>query len=36
MIEANDFFNAPDPSSRTMTSGFTQPLTEMTTRKFVG
>jgi hypothetical protein len=26
------FFNLPDPSSRTMALGFTQPLTEMSTR----
>jgi hypothetical protein len=27
-----DFFNCPNPSSRTMALGSTQPLTEMTTR----
>jgi hypothetical protein len=27
------FFNSPDPSSRTMALGLTQPLTEMSTRK---
>jgi hypothetical protein len=27
-----NFFNLPNPSSRTMASGFTQPLTEMSTR----
>jgi hypothetical protein len=27
-----DFFNLPNPSSRTMTLGSTQPLTEMSTR----
>jgi hypothetical protein len=27
-----DFFNSPDPSSRTMALGSTQPLTEMSTR----
>jgi hypothetical protein len=28
-----DFFNLPNPSSRTMALGPTQPLTEMSTRK---
>jgi hypothetical protein len=27
-----DFFNLPNPSSRTMALGSTQPLTEMSTR----
>jgi hypothetical protein len=27
-----DFFNVPNPSSRTMALGSTQPLTEMSTR----
>jgi hypothetical protein len=31
-----DFFNLPNPSSRTMTLGSTQPLTEMSTRKLPG
>jgi hypothetical protein len=31
-----DFFNLPDPSSRTMALGSTQPLTEMSTRKCPG
>jgi hypothetical protein len=31
-----DFFNLPNPSSRTMALGSTQPLTEMSTRKFTG
>jgi hypothetical protein len=31
-----DFFNLPNPSSRTMTLGSTQPLTEMSSRKFPG
>jgi hypothetical protein len=31
-----DFFNLPNPSSRTMTLGSTQPLTEMSTRNFPG
>jgi hypothetical protein len=28
------FFNLSNPSSRTMTLGFTQPLTEMSTRRY--
>jgi hypothetical protein len=31
-----DFFNLPNPSSRTMTLGSTQPLTEMSTRNIPG
>jgi hypothetical protein len=31
-----DFFNLPNPSSRTMALGSTQPLTEMSTRNFPG
>jgi hypothetical protein len=31
-----DFFNVPNPSSRTMTLGLTQPLTEMSTRNSLG
>jgi hypothetical protein len=31
-----DFFNVPNPSSRIMALGSTQPLTEMSTRKFPG
>jgi hypothetical protein len=31
-----DFFNLPNPSSRTMVLGSTQPLTEMNTRKLPG
>jgi hypothetical protein len=31
-----DFFSWPNPSSRTMTLGSTQPLTEMSTRKIPG
>jgi hypothetical protein len=27
-----EFFNLPNPSSRTMALGFTQPLTELSTR----
>jgi hypothetical protein len=30
------FFNLPNPSSRTMSLGSTQPLTEMSTRKLSG
>jgi hypothetical protein len=31
-----DFFNLPNPSSRTMALGSTQPLTEISTRNFPG
>jgi hypothetical protein len=31
-----DFFNLPNPSNRTMALGSTQPLTEMSTRIFLG
>jgi hypothetical protein len=31
-----DFFNLPNPSSRTTALGSTQPLTEMSTRKLPG
>jgi hypothetical protein len=31
-----DFFNVPNPSSRTMALGSTQPLTEMSTRNLPG
>jgi hypothetical protein len=31
-----DLFNLPNPTSRTMTQGSTQPLTEMSTGKFPG
>jgi hypothetical protein len=31
-----DFFNLPNPSSRTMALGSIQPLTEMSTRNFLG
>jgi hypothetical protein len=31
-----DFFNSPNPSSRTMALGSTQPLTEMSTRNLPG
>jgi hypothetical protein len=34
--EEVDFFNLPNPSSHTMALGSTQPLTEMSTRKFPG
>jgi hypothetical protein len=30
------FFSAPNPSSHIMTPEFTQPLTEMSTRRFLG
>jgi hypothetical protein len=31
-----DFFQLPNPSSRTMALGSTQPLTEMSTRNILG
>jgi hypothetical protein len=31
-----EFFNSPNPSSRTMALGSTQPLTEMSARNFSG
>jgi hypothetical protein len=31
-----DFFNLPNPSSHTIALGSTQPLTEMSTRIFLG
>jgi hypothetical protein len=31
-----EFFNLPNPSSRTMALGSTRPLTEMSTRKIPG
>jgi hypothetical protein len=31
-----NFFNLPNPSSRTMTLGSTQPLTKMSTRNILG
>jgi hypothetical protein len=31
-----DFFNLPNPLNRTMALGSTQPLTEMSSRKFPG
>jgi hypothetical protein len=34
--EVHFFFNLPNPSSRTMALGSTQPLTEMSTRNFPG
>jgi hypothetical protein len=34
--EGNGFFNWPNPSSRTMALGSTQPLTEMSTRNLPG
>jgi hypothetical protein len=35
-IRSLDFFNLPNPSSRTIALGSTQPLTEMSTRKIRG
>jgi hypothetical protein len=34
--EITGFFNLPNPSSRTMALGSTQPLTEMSTRNLPG
>jgi hypothetical protein len=34
--DAVDFLNLPNPSSRTMALGSTQPLTEMSTRNLPG
>jgi hypothetical protein len=34
--EVTEFFNLPNPSSRTMAPGSTHPLTEITTRKLSG
>jgi hypothetical protein len=34
--EAIGFFNLPNPSSRTVALGSTQPLTEMSTKKLPG
>jgi hypothetical protein len=34
--EVIGFFNLPNPSSRTMVLGSTQPLTEMSTRNLLG
>jgi hypothetical protein len=35
-MRSSDFFNLPNPSSRTMALGSTQPLTEMSTRNLPG
>jgi hypothetical protein len=35
-IKSLDFFSLPNPSSRNMNLGSTQPLTEMSTRKIPG
>jgi hypothetical protein len=35
-LDEVDFFNLPNPSSRTMALGSTQPLTEMSTRNLSG
>jgi hypothetical protein len=34
-VDVVDIFNSPNPSSRTMAPGSTQPLTEMSTRKIL-
>jgi hypothetical protein len=34
--EVTEFFNLPNPSSRTMALGSTQPLTEMSTKNLLG
>jgi hypothetical protein len=34
--EVTDFFNAPNTSNRTIAPEFTQPLTEVSTRIFLG
>jgi hypothetical protein len=36
LMRSWDVFNLPNPSSRTMTLGSTQPLTEMSTRNLPG
>jgi hypothetical protein len=36
LLNKVDFFNLPNPSSRTMALGSTQPLREMSTKKFSG
>jgi hypothetical protein len=36
VLDEGNFFNLPNPSSRTMALGSTQPLTEMCTRNLVG
>jgi hypothetical protein len=36
VAEEENISNLPNPSSRTMTLGSTQPLTEMSTRNFPG
>jgi hypothetical protein len=36
VLDEVDFFNLPNPSSRIMAPGSTQPLTEMSTRNFPG
>jgi hypothetical protein len=36
VLDEVDFFNLPNPSSRTMALGSTQPLTEMSTRNLSG
>jgi hypothetical protein len=36
LMRSLDFFNSPNPSSRTMALGSTQPVTEMSTRNLSG
>jgi hypothetical protein len=36
VLDEVNFFNLPNPSSRTMSLGSTQPLTEMSTRNLPG
>jgi hypothetical protein len=36
VLDEVDFLNLPNPSSRTMALGLTQPLTEMSTRNLPG
>jgi hypothetical protein len=36
VLDGVDFFNLPNPSSRAMVLGSTQPLTKMSTRKLPG
>jgi hypothetical protein len=35
-MKSLDFFSLPNPSSRTMALGFTQPITEISTRDLPG
>jgi hypothetical protein len=36
LMRSLDFFTLPNPTSRSMALGLTQPLTEMSTRNFPG